>query len=130
MNWRPLRQRIPEILRDMRRLLILAFALLLPFQFAWAGASAYCQHETDPAQTKHFGHHSHLHQAAEKSAGTKSFDHADCGVCHAAGAGVMSSATTDFDFDSRAFSSPDFASGAQPSERSRPPERPQWLRLA
>jgi len=37
------------------------FAVILPFQFAWAGAGFYCQHETGQA-AQHFGHHEHQHQ--------------------------------------------------------------------
>ncbi|MDF3837551.1 hypothetical protein P3W85_32070 [Cupriavidus basilensis] len=87
----------------MRRFLILLFAILLPLQFAWAGAAAYCNHESrqqeggaGTARTGwHFGHHSHAHHGeahqqtgTDGKGGTKLPD-LDCAVCHFAGAQLV-----------------------------------------
>ena len=74
----------------MTRRLILFLALLLPLQFAWASAASYCQHETGPAQTRHFGHHEHLHKVGvEKSSTGKLIADNDCGTCQSAGAPLI-----------------------------------------
>ncbi len=89
------------IIRRMRRFLILLFAIVLPLQFAWAGAAAYCNHEsTQPgsgtataASSWHFGHHSHAHRDHLSQHGNESNAHKDgkgnlklpdldCAVCH------------------------------------------------
>jgi len=79
----------------MRRWLTLVLLLVLPIQFAWSAAAAYCQHEQLPART-HIGHHAHEHEAggdagskgAGKHLGDKSASKAsklvgdnDCGYC-------------------------------------------------
>lgn len=76
----------------MRRWLTILLLVMLPFQFTWAAAAAYCQHETSP-DAQHIGHHQHEHkdvsdagaaktdaQDAGKSA--KLFGDNDCGYCH------------------------------------------------
>ncbi|MYM94122.1 cobalt-zinc-cadmium resistance protein [Duganella vulcania] len=68
----------------MKRLLLIFLLCVVPFQFAWATAGAYCQHETGAAP-KHFGHHAHHHQAnAEKTETSYKVGklHPDCGSCH------------------------------------------------
>ena len=81
----------------MRRWLSLLLLVLLPLQFTWGAAAAYCGHETSQA-ARHIGHHVHAHgdatqqaqakkpgvgsQDAEKTqAGKLSVDD-DCNVCH------------------------------------------------
>ncbi|MBU0601652.1 MAG: hypothetical protein KKD25_04520 [Gammaproteobacteria bacterium] len=49
----------------MRRWLSILLLVFLPFQFTWAAAAGYCQHETGAA-AQHFGHHDHKHQAVAK----------------------------------------------------------------
>jgi len=117
----------------MSRLLVLILALLLPLQFAWAGAAEFCQHETEPALKAHLGHHEHQHKGegeSKKSTGAKFAVDADCHVCNAAGAPLISSAPVLM---------PAIASVARVGERktqpltsalARAPDRPQWLRLA
>ncbi|WP_043358244.1 cation efflux protein, CzcI family [Cupriavidus basilensis] len=93
----------------MRRFLILLFAIMLPLQFAWAGAAAYCNHEsTQPGNgtatasaSWHFGHHSHAHQGklsqhdGKDSNDSKSgkdnikLPDLDCAVCHFASAQLV-----------------------------------------
>lgn len=71
----------------MKRFLLIFLLIVLPLQYSWAAAAAYCQHENEP--TTHFGHHSHQHQAQQadepddkdKTAQV----HHDCGVCQFAG---------------------------------------------
>ena len=115
----------------MRRFfaLLLAFALL--FQMSWAVAATYCEHETSPEATMHFGHHVHVHKSVDAKknvAGQFAVDD-DCSYCNAghaalialACAGVAPEATA-----SAAFSSPPLPGSAP----ARAPDRPQWLRLA
>ena len=115
----------------MTRRFILFLALLLPLQFAWAGAAAYCGHETTPAEARHVGHHDHQHQAdADPSPAGKLAADNDCGTCHAAGSAVL--------FDASVLpavvpaTSPvvPHALRRVPTALSRAPDRPQWLRLA
>lgn len=74
----------------MKKLFIIFLLMVLPFQYSWAAAAAYCQHEKEP--TTHFGHHSHQHQdVAQNSTETAEDEsdfaqvHSDCGVCQFAG---------------------------------------------
>ena len=70
----------------VKKLLVIFLLVLLPIQFCWAVAAAYCQHEQ--GTTTHFGHHEHKHEAAQSdddgsqnSLGTVQA-HADCVSCH------------------------------------------------
>ena len=75
----------------MRRWLLIFLLVLLPFQFSWASASAYCQHERD-TQPEHWGHHesetrgtdrSHSGEGAQKNSSTQpNAVVGDCAVCH------------------------------------------------
>ncbi len=75
----------------MRRWLTILLLVLLPLQFSWAAAAAYCQHER-PGHARHVGHHEHAHGGAEasqqaagdqaKTAGGKLTVDNDCGACH------------------------------------------------
>lgn len=62
--------------------------LLLPIQWTWAAAAAYCAHEPATAAVRHIGHHEHVHKstAAESSkdgqpAKSSALD-LDCEYCH------------------------------------------------
>jgi cytochrome c553 len=79
----------------VKRWISILFLVLLPLQFGWAAASAYCQHETGAA-ARHFGHHEHQHRAdsgvdeSNKSSGQQAgVIHADCASCHGASAAVI-----------------------------------------
>lgn len=77
----------------MRKAVFVFLLALLPFQFVWGAAAAYCQHEQSAA-AGHFGHHSHRHQGSGKAEPTAASpddqggqtdpiaDDPDCGVCH------------------------------------------------
>jgi hypothetical protein len=80
----------------MRRWLTLLLLVLLPLQFTWGAAAAYCGHETSQT-TRHIGHHVHAHGDGAQQAQAKKPDPAgldaekaktkfaldeDCGVCH------------------------------------------------
>lgn len=72
----------------VRRLVLLFLLAVLPLQFAWGAAAAYCGHEKAPS-AGHFGHHSHQHQAkAESDSGSAAkkasvlADDLDCAFCH------------------------------------------------
>jgi len=74
----------------MRRLLLIVLMVMLPLQWSWAAAASICAHEAD-VQAAHFGHHPHEHEAApadEADADVPGL-HADCGVCHGVGTGVV-----------------------------------------
>lgn len=83
-------------MRSMRRWLTLFLLFMLPVQFCWAAAAAYCQHEAAAAKT-HIGHHAHEHEAKPGDADAGAGKHAgkaaavkggklvadnDCGYCH------------------------------------------------
>jgi hypothetical protein len=123
----------------MRRLLILLFAVMLPLQFTWASAAAFCEHgreqqhqqETGFATAWHFGHHTHEHEAgrAHGKSGTKLPD-ADCAVCHFAGSQVMLPAETQpasYHFITVRYR---VLPVHYASVTARVPYRPQWLPLA
>ena len=74
----------------MRRWLSIFLLVMLPFQFSWAAAASYCQHETGKLSS-HFGHHEHKHEAAKvKASDNERGDKAssfgalddDCAMCH------------------------------------------------
>ena len=46
----------------MRKVMVMLLLAVLPFQFVWGAAAAYCQHEQG-SEVTHFGHHFHKHQA-------------------------------------------------------------------
>lgn len=125
----------------MRRWLTILLLFVLPVQFAWSAAAAYCQHE-EVTGVAHFGHHGHEHSAPSDAgskasgAGEKSGDQSsakglkllgdkDCGFCHLSFAKLMAPGA--FQFDNLPKSLPDFASNQ--AFRSRGPdllERPNW----
>ncbi|WP_136416097.1 cation efflux protein, CzcI family [Herbaspirillum sp. ST 5-3] len=70
----------------MKKFLLIFLLMLLPYQFSWAAAAVYCQHETERT-TQHFGHHSHAHDAKSdtvKDSGNPFKIHTDCEYCHLA----------------------------------------------
>ncbi len=70
----------------MRRFFVYLLLIVLPLQFSWAAASAYCSHESGSG-AMHFGHHIHKHTEND-TAEIKVFgkaaklSHADCATCH------------------------------------------------
>ena len=77
----------------MRRWFTIFLLILLPFQFTWAAAAVYCQHEKS-ATARHIGHHEHEHKAhsdaksqAKQADGKEAVKDAklllddDCGFC-------------------------------------------------
>lgn len=79
----------PARIPTVRRFLLLFLLIVLPIQLVWGASVPYCAHEK-AASAKHFGHHSHQHEAqpkAESGAGVLEktavlADDADCAVCH------------------------------------------------
>ena len=59
----------------VRKFLLILLVAILPLQYAWAAAAAYCGHEAggEPASTQHFGHHSHQHKG-DDGAPSDTFD--------------------------------------------------------
>ena len=115
----------------MTRRIILFLALLLPLQLAWANAAAYCQHETNAAQTRHFGHHEHLHKVGieTKSTGKVASD-TDCGTCHTTGSPVIFDPSVPTALVPTSASVVPHARRRLPTALARAPDRPQWTRLA
>lgn len=75
-----------DMIPPVKRLLLIFLLALLPLQFSWAAAAAYCQHEGENT-AQHFGHHSHQHDAQPDSpddADPTAKVHADCAYCHLA----------------------------------------------
>lgn len=75
---------IDVIIPPVKKLILILLLAILPIQYSWAAAAAYCQHE-QAQHTPHFGHHSHQHQATDeggKDTGTSKQAHSDCEVCH------------------------------------------------
>ena len=85
----------------MRRLFLILLLAILPVQYVWSAAAAYCGHEQE--KTQHFGHHAHEHNSQASSQDGdgdgdgdgrlegdggkgklpgKAKVHADCAVCH------------------------------------------------
>ena len=72
------------MIRPVKKLLLIFLLALLPLQFCWAAAAAYCQHDGEKA-VQHLGHHTHQHDAASglpDGGGSVTDAHADCGYCH------------------------------------------------
>lgn len=72
----------------MKKLFLIFLLMVLPLQYSWAAAAAYCQHEKEPVT--HFGHHSHQHEVETSSEAPEDGRdlaqvHSDCGVCQFAG---------------------------------------------
>ena len=108
--------------------LVLFFALLLPIQFAWSAASAYCAHEpASSSQAGHFGHHFHAHHGEPKAA--KLAADPDCASCHAASTPALASMHASGAVVTPAARAVRMPLPAFSSAPSRAPDRPQWLRL-
>ncbi len=119
----------------MFRFVALLLVWLMPLQFAWGVAAAYCGHESTDVTTvqvaKHFGHHEHVHKVdAKKAADIKLVGDNDCGTCHATCSVITSepSGISAIPVISHRFAMPPASSLA--SAFTRAPDRPQWLRLA
>ena len=109
----------------MVRLFVVFIALLLPLQFAWSAASAYCQHETAEQQSKHFGHHFHAHKGeAKKSSDSKLMADSDCASCHASAASAIPTRLVGHDFAATSLSAEAVASPPFTSALARASDRP------
>ena len=111
--------------------LVLFFALLLPIQFAWSAASAYCEHEpASSGQSGHFGHHFHAHKGEPKSkTAPRLAADSDCASCHAASAPAIDLAHNSSTAVPSTALTARMVLPAYSSAPSRVPDRPQWLRL-
>ena len=115
----------------VNRLVSILLLALLPLQFGWAVASAYCEHEVGAA-AQHFGHHEHQHRAdtgtdesGKKAVQQQAAAHADCASCHAGFAGVVLDAVHVLAVSlSRAATPPPLEALA--SAHLSEPERPNW----
>lgn len=116
----------------MKQLIAILIAVLLPLQFAWGMAAAYCQHETTQG-AQHFGHHAHVHADAKhdaKAAGAKLIGDIDCGFCHTSPAALLPDVAAVQPASTLASTSPVSGDLKRTSAPQRTPDRPQWLRLA
>ncbi|QRQ84659.1 cation efflux protein, CzcI family [Cupriavidus oxalaticus] len=122
----------------MQRLLLILLALILPLQFAWAGAAAYCRHEVAAAAKQHLGHHEHQHKAdagqhaAKDSADADKLGMADpdCGVCHVASVPFARADGPRVQASQRVEQAQAPPQAGFSSHSARAPDRPQWPRLA
>jgi hypothetical protein len=115
----------------MHRFVAWFFVLLLPLQFAWGVAAAYCQHETTTAGAPHIGHHEHVHKAdAKQAADSPLAGDTDCGFCHASGPAVTVASADNVAVPEAAKQGVPPAAPAHRSALARAPDRPQWPRLA
>ena len=114
----------------MRRSFLIFVALLLPLQFAWSAAAAYCQHENTEQQRKHVGHHFHAHEGeSKKSSDSQLMADSDCAACHASAAAATPTRLVQPDFAVASLSSQAVATPPFSSALARAPDRPQWLCL-
>lgn len=75
----------------MKKLILIFLLCIVPLQFAWAAAGAYCQHEQGTSSS-HFGHHAHSHDGKHDAADGKTKAgkvHLDCSSCHASGGAIL-----------------------------------------
>lgn len=118
----------------MRHWLTILLLVFLPFQFTWAAAAGYCQHETGSAAL-HFGHHDHKHQADAEHVGAPDAKtlgggaDGDCVACHA---GCVAAIFSIVSLPASVAAS--FAISWLPGNLTEPPlahpERPNWHSLA
>ncbi|WP_156174002.1 cation efflux protein, CzcI family [Cupriavidus basilensis] len=115
----------------MRRFALIFVLLILPFQFSWAAAARYCQHEK-AAAVWHLGHHEHRHQQPEGKADVekKSVVDTDCGVCHLASLQFVHGQAQGMPTAKRVEVTNCQHGFAFTSLNAREPDRPQWQRLA
>ena len=76
---------------SVKKLLLILLLAIVPFQFAWAAAGVYCQHENGAA-SQHFGHHAHQHHGKSDSSDSKTKAgkvHLDCSSCHGTGCAIF-----------------------------------------
>lgn len=71
-------------MRSVKKLILIFLLAILPLQYAWAAAAAYCQHEQE--MSAHFGHHTHEHKAHadapdDEEAPVNSAADTDCEIC-------------------------------------------------
>lgn len=115
----------------MLRFFVLLLAFVLPVQFAWAGAASYCQHETEAAQSRHFGHHEHVHKQSSSTASDGKFAlDSDCGVCHAGCAQSLPVYSPALPHLAPTLALPADVVAQPSSAPPGAPDRPQWIRLA
>jgi hypothetical protein len=124
----------------MQRFILVLLALVLPLQFAWAGAAAYCAHEVAASAKAHVGHHEHSHQADSgkpdqptEPAQDKSklgLADPDCGICHIASLPFARADAPDVRAERRVELAPPVPQSSFSSHSARAPDRPQWPRLA
>lgn len=117
----------------MYRLVALLLALLLPLQFAWGAAAAYCQHETGLQSATHVGHHAHEHKADEgtkKAASANLAVDNDCTACHASCSAMACEPPASMQALALTSRLNVPTLDAHASAPTRAPDRPQWRRLA
>ncbi|WP_370637518.1 cation efflux protein, CzcI family [Cupriavidus sp. AU9028] len=118
-------------METMRRVFLILFVLILPFQLAWAGAAAYCQHEPSIHGSWHFGHHEHQHKDGVKSETEKKpIVDADCTICHVASVPFACFEVPETRAAQRVELAPNPLELRFTSFFARAPDRPQWHRLA
>lgn len=121
----------------MRRLLTILLLLVLPLQFSWAAAAAYCQHGGGSDRQAHMGHHEHRHTAdsapdtspqvqdQDTDADPQQGVDEDCAFCHFGCGKTVGTTPVRFDAVGRAAFAPGIAAPPASPRPSRI-ERPNW----
>jgi len=121
----------------MRRLLTILLLLVLPLQFSWAAAAAYCQHGGASDRQAHMGHHEHRHvadsapdadpqaHAGMADAGQQQGVDDDCAFCHFGCGKTVGTTPVQFAAVGRPAFAPDVAAPPASPRPSRI-ERPNW----
>jgi hypothetical protein len=119
-----------DIVRPVKKLLLILLMLILPVQYTWSAAAVYCQHEKN--SPFHFGHHAHQHKVKSDEPSehgkVKNAD-ADCEYCH------FFSHAFFIPFDAKPSIAPELKhfehrSITYTSHIPRRPPRPNWLLVA
>ncbi len=113
----------------MCRFIAILLLVLLPLQASWAGAAAYCQHETSNVAKNHFGHHEHVHKTDSDQSPKKQV-HGDCAVCHIIAFQAVPSNTQSLPEKPVVLEDFSAPSLLLLSSFASVPDRPQWHRLA
>ena len=114
----------------MQRILLIVLFALVPLQYTWAAAGAYCQHEQSQ-DVGHFGHHNHLHHAAESDGSDKlPLVDMDCAMCHVVGVAVISIAQSESASVEHNATAVFDGTSLYASVCASRPERPKWMAAA
>lgn len=81
---------LSNIVREMRRFVLLLFAIFFATHSGFIVAAGYCGHDNATHDPSHIGHHDHQHPDDQVPSTPGAVD-LDCGLCHLSGAGFLDS---------------------------------------